>query len=132
MASILFGSHQTSELSNLLQTIYLRQFILTAYVRPARNEYAQFKCQWRKSQSRDTTRTLAANSSELLICGNCWNGIIRIWEKPSVRARVPECLKCGAKVCGVEWDAGAWLGMKRGPRQSTEDNNDIHRGEVES
>lgn len=115
MSTLLFGLHQTSELTTLLQRVDLRHLILTAYVRPVRADHSQYRCQWRVAQ-RPTPRQPNPHltySNHILICGYCWNGVIRLWDKPDARARVPECHKCGARVCGIEWDSATWLGLKR-------------------
>jgi hypothetical protein len=110
MAILLFGAYQSLELCTLLRDPKLRPFIVTALMRPVRNDHSHYKCRWRTPQPHPNAPDVVRE--DILICGNCWQGTVKLFDATEVRVKAPECNKCGARVCGVEWDAAAWLGVK--------------------
>ncbi len=104
--TILFSPHQSAELAAFLFDPEQQRFITNALMQSVRGEPGQHRCH--NKQVQDRIRGKESALRHLLICGYCNTGVVRLFDRFSDRARVPECSKCGARVVGIEVDFKPW------------------------
>ena len=127
MATLFFTARQYVELNTLLHRPDLRHLIQTALVTSTKEGIGQYRCKWRdvKGAPKSHESPFTQAGRQILLCGYCERGVINLFGALLPNARVPECMKCGAKVSGVEFDLGGWLGINRGPSQQSDISSDV-------